>query len=171
LVRPRLAPPSRSPRLAADPLPAAIDEPAERHAWVAQHARVWSAVTLEKVVLVGLLSVIFAQLLPGLRSTNLELFVGLGAFVVINAALTVWAARSGRSVDSLVIAFAVRVAVNFGLVLAAELLLTRGTGDLNADAALFFVVLLSLLTTMHDGFRPVYEVRADSRAREASEAQ
>jgi hypothetical protein len=168
-VRPRLAPPNRTPRLGADPLPTTIDEPAERHAWVARHARVWSAVTLEKVVLVGLLSVIFAQLLPGLRSTNLELFVGLGAFVVINAALSVWAARSGRSVDSLVIAFAVRVAVNFALVLAAELLLDRGAGDLNADAALFFVVLLSLVTTMHDGFRPVFEVRAEQRPGDMSE--
>ena len=43
--------------------------------------------TLEKVFLVGLLTVIFAQTLPGTRPHNLQLLVGTGAFIVVNAAL------------------------------------------------------------------------------------
>ena len=57
-------------------------------AWVAEHGRVRSLVTLEKVMLVGLISLIYGQILPGLRSTNAELFVGLCTFVVINTAIT-----------------------------------------------------------------------------------
>lgn len=159
VVRPRLRPADWAWRIAADPIPAEIDSAAERDAWLAAHGRVLNSATVEKVFLVGLISVIFAQVLPGLRSTNLQLFIGLGTFVVINAAFTLWTARRARGLDSLLAAFGVRVAVNVGLVVLAEFLLGRGDGSLNRVAAVFFVLLLSLLTLLHDRYRPVADVR------------
>jgi hypothetical protein len=160
VVRPRLRLADWPWRVAADPLPAAIDEPAERAAWVASHYRLLSVPTLEKVVLVGLISVIYALVLPSTDVGGVRLFLGLTVFVVFNAAIALWAARAARSVGSLAGAFAARVAVNLGLVVLADWLL-GGVGDrLDTGAAFFFVVLLSLITTLHDQFWPVHEVRA-----------
>jgi hypothetical protein len=60
-LRPRLPAPDWSLRLAADPLPAQIDTAAKRDAWVAAHGRLRSLATLEKVMLVGLVCVIYGQ--------------------------------------------------------------------------------------------------------------
>ncbi len=158
VVRPRTPEPEWPLRLAADPVPEEMDTEAERTAWRRDHARVWSGATLEKVTLVALLSVIFAQTLPGVRSSNLELAVGTSAFVVVNAALVLAAARRDVAWESLAVTFAVRVAVNAGLVLVGSWLL--GSGDLNVSGALFFVTLLSLLTVLHDRWLPVHSVRA-----------
>ena len=86
VVRPRLLPADWSWRVAADPLPEEMDTAAERDAWTAAHVRVWSWSTLEKVVLIGLLSTIYARILPGLEVSDLRMFVGIAAYVVVNAA-------------------------------------------------------------------------------------
>ncbi len=52
-----------------------------------------------------------------------------------------------------------RVVVNLGLVLLARLVL--GASALDLSATLFFVLLVSLLVTMHDRFAPVAVVRAE----------
>jgi hypothetical protein len=61
VIRRRLPPPDWPWRIAADPLPAEIDTAAERDHWVAAHTRVLSAATAEKVVLIGLISVIYGD--------------------------------------------------------------------------------------------------------------
>ena len=93
-VRPRLDAVDWPWRVGADPLPAEMDEARERAAWTAAYGRVWSVATLEKVVLVGLISVIYAEVLPGLDASGLSLFLGLAVFVVVNAGLALWAARA-----------------------------------------------------------------------------
>ena len=49
--------------------------------------------------------------------------------------------------------------VNLVLVLVARLVL--GAGALDLSATLFFVLLVSLLVTMHDRYAPVAAVRAE----------
>ena len=66
----------------------------------------WSTTTFEKVMLVGLLSVIFSQTLPGTSASNIELFVGTAAFVVVNAALVLVAARRSVELESVLLSFA-----------------------------------------------------------------
>ncbi|MEU8818258.1 hypothetical protein [Actinoplanes sp. NPDC048796] len=146
-ARPRLPRPDWSWHVHADPLP-----PRPGTA-----PRLLSAATLEKVVLIGLLSVIFGELLPDLRSTGLELFLGVAAFVVVNAAVTLGIAGTSLKAATMAGAFAARLVLNAGLVLVAAWLL--GRGDLNVGATLFFVVLLSLLTLLDDRYRPAYESR------------
>ena len=113
-------------------------------------------------MLVGLLSVIFAQNLPGLDASNLELFVVVAVLILANTAIVLAAARRQVSFESLVVTFLVRIAVNVGLVILARIVL--GPNDLAVGHTLFFVLLLSLLTSMHDRFQPVYVAR---RARES----
>jgi hypothetical protein len=159
LVLPRLGPPAWPTRIASDPLPETMDEAEERGAWLASHGRVLSAATLEKVVLVGLISVVYGRVLPDVRSTSLQLFVGVSVFVIVNAALVLAFARTGRAIENVTAAFALRVLVNIGLVQLLGWLLGRAGGDSSAGPALFFVLLMSLITTLHDRYLPVHEVR------------
>jgi hypothetical protein len=157
-VKARMPEPDWSPRVTADPLPEEMDTAAERRVWVAESSRVFSAVTAEKVLLVGLLCVVFAQTLPGVRSSDVELFIGMGVFVLANTAIVLAAARREVSHESLAVVFAVRIAVNVALVAVSWFLL--GRGDLNVGTTLFFMLLLSLVTTLHDAWQPVHAVRA-----------
>jgi hypothetical protein len=151
--------------VAADPLPTEMDTAAERDAWVSAHWRVLSAATVEKVMLIGLLCLIYGYVLPGRRSSDLELFVGAAAFVVINVMISLAVARRTASLESALAAFGVRVLLNTALVLAADWLLRRFGGDINTGIAQFFAVLLSLLITLDDRFRPVSQVRMAAQSR------
>jgi hypothetical protein len=157
VVRPRLPAVDHPWRPAADPLPEHIDEAAERDRWVASNSRLRSTGTLEKVALMGLLWVIYAQVLPGVTASTIELFLGVAVFVVLNAAVSIAVGRGGRGLESAVAAFGARVVLNVVLVLLASLLL--GAGDLHRGNAIFFVLLLSLITLLDDRYRPVYEAR------------
>jgi hypothetical protein len=159
VVRPRLLPTDWSWRLAADPLPDEMDTAKERDAWTAAHVRVLSWSTVEKVVLIGLLSTIYARILPGLEVSDLRMFVGISVFVVANAAISIAVAKRTGTREGLAGDFGARVLVNLALVLLARLVL--GAGALDLSATLFFVLLVSLLVTMHDRYAPVAAVRAE----------
>ena len=116
-----------------------------------------TAFTFEKVCLVGLISVIYGQVLLGLETTPTGLFVGLAVLVVVNAAISLAVARGGRGTDSALVAFGLRVVLNVVLVLLARVLL--GARHLDPGAALFFVVMLSLITLLDDRYRPVQDAR------------
>jgi len=157
VVRPRLRPPDWPWRVAADPLPKEMDSAAERDAWTAANVRVWSWSTLEKVVLIGLLSTIYARILPGLEVSDLRMFTGIAVYVLVNTAISIAVAKRVGSREGLAAAVGARALVNLGLVLLARLLL--GPNALDLPATLFFVLLLSLLVTYHDRFAPVAAVR------------
>lgn len=168
VVRPRLPEPDWSWRIAADPLPSGMSTALEQAAWRAEHLRVRSWVTFEKVVLVGLLSVIFAQQLPGVQATGTQVLLAMSVFVVINAAIVLALARRAVTTETLVASFAFRVVVNLGLVLLADRLLV--SGEIHLGNAAFFVLLLSLLTTLFDRFQPVHAWRAEEARPQAPQA-
>ena len=157
VVRPRLPAADHGWTVAPPPLPAEMDSAAERDAWTAAHVRLWSWWTAEKVLLIGLLSTIYARILPDLEVSDLRMFVGISVFVVVNAAISLAVARHIGSRTRLGAAFAARVGVNVGLVLVARLLL--GGGALSLTSTVFFVLLVSLLVTYHDRFAPVAAAR------------
>jgi hypothetical protein len=111
------------------------------------------------VVLIGLLSVIYGEVLPGVQSSELELFVGIAAFVVVNVAISLAVARRAGSAESAAVSFGVRALVNVGVVVGSAWVLNQVGGRLNLAVALFFALLLSLLITLDDRFRPVSQVR------------
>jgi hypothetical protein len=161
LVRPRLDPADHAWQLPAAPLPEAIDEAHERTAYMAQHGRVWSVASLEKVFLIGLLSVIFGSVLPGVRVSSLTLFTWIAIFVLVNAVIGLWVARRSWSTESVLTSFLVRVAVNVGILVAVD---TLRAGSINLTSALFFVLLFSVLVTFYDRYRPVHEYRFSAEA-------
>jgi hypothetical protein len=157
LVRPRLSPPDWPLRIAADPVPAQVATWQQRGAWLAVHGRLLSTATLEKVVLVGLISIIYAEVLPDLDATVTGVFAGLAVLVLANAAVTLALARGGRGTNRALLAFGLRVVVNLAVVLVARALL--GARGIDLGAALFFVAMLSLLTLLDDWYRPVQAAR------------
>jgi hypothetical protein len=158
--RPRLLPADHRWAFTADPLPAELVTTAEQSRAYADSGRVWSFATLEKVVLMGLLSVIFAQTLPGVNASNLQLFFGIAAVVVVNAAFTLALARRSRTLQSIALTVVARTLANVALVAAAEWLVHGPHGgSIDAGATLFFLTMVSLLTTLHDHWYPVMESR------------
>ncbi len=156
LVRPRLRPTDWDWRFRPEPLPEEIDEPEEQSAWRMRYDAVLSLNTAEKVLLLGLVSCIFAQMLPDFDGSTANLFVGVAIVVVANAAITLAAARRRWTVRSTVRAFASRLAMNVALAYVANWFLG---GRLDGYDTLFFLTMISLITTLHDRWRPVHEVR------------
>lgn len=158
IITRKLPPADWSPRLTADPLPTSMDEAAERAALEA-NAPIFDWPLFEKTVLVGFVSVIFAQILPGLQTTPVQLVFGVGLLVVVNALLSHWMARRGRLIETAVRQFILMTGINFGLALAYDVLLLQLGGRLNLANTLFFVLLLTLIVTLFDMYYPVYHVR------------
>lgn len=169
-VRPRQRAPDWSWHVAADPLPAEATTVAGRNRWVAAHHKLLSTGTLDTVVLIGLLWVIYSQVLPGTLTTPGRLFLGTAAFVVVNTAISLWVARTARGAEPVLMAFGFRVLLNSGLVVLAGWLVSQVGGSFNEGNALFFVLLLSLITMLDDRYRPVYEMRFDRAGRGTSAA-
>jgi hypothetical protein len=159
LVRPRLAPTDWSWRFRPEKLPEAIDEPEEQAAWRMRFDAILSFGTLEKVMLLGLVSVIFSQMLPDFTGTPTDVFIGVAAVVVINSGITLAAARRRWTIRSTGLAFLARLGMNIALVLIADPLLGRHNARLDGYDTIFFLSLISLITTLHDRWRPVHEVR------------
>lgn len=156
LVLPRLPDPDWDWRFRPEPLPEEIDEPHEQAAWRMRYDGVLSVATAEKAVLLGLVVVIFGQMLPDFTGSSTSLFIGVGITVAINASLTLAAARRRWTVQSTALAFAGRLAMNVGLATVANLVLGA---RLDGYETLFFLTLISLVTTLHDRWRPVHAVR------------
>lgn len=157
-VRPRLSPPDWSWRVSADAIPADMATWRQRADWTAANSAALSWTTVEKVVLVGLISVIYGEALPGLDAAGWELFLGIGVLVVVNAAISIWSARVQVGTDNAVAAFVARVGINSALAVIAHAALGGDRVDL--AAALFFVAMLSLITLLYDRYLPVHAVRA-----------
>ncbi len=100
VVRPRLPQRDWAWKLEADPLPEGIDEAQERAAFQATHRKVFDAAAVEKIFLIGLISVIFGNVLPGVEASSLQIFVGIAVYAVINSAIGLWSARRGHSWES-----------------------------------------------------------------------
>ena len=168
VVRPRLSPADWAWRFRADPLPEGIDEAHERAAYQAAHRKVFDTTAVEKVFLIGLISVIYGRVLPGVEVSDLQLFLSIAVFVVINSAIGLWRAKRGYSWDSAMVSFGVVFGTNVVLVVIAALLLSGREDRLEVVDTLFFVFLFSILTMLYDRYRPISEYRATAAKRDAA---
>jgi hypothetical protein len=112
---------------------------------------VFDAVLVEKVVFMSLVAVIFAQIIPDVRSSNLGIAIGVAVLVVVNTLVTEWIYRRGHSWQNSFTAFAATLAINLGIVFADSLLSPRR--DAPSRSTLFVVMVLSLLIALYDRYR------------------
>jgi hypothetical protein len=121
----------------------------------------WSPVLLEKVVLLALISVIFSQVLPDIRASNVGIALGVSVLVVANAAISQALRRRGRSWATTVEQFGAMLLVNVGIVAVDALVGRRRDERTPAGNTLFFVLLLSLLIALYDRYRATRDPEAD----------
>jgi hypothetical protein len=145
--RPRLPDADRSWRFAA------------RHAQRLRKQEVWWGDLAEKVLLLGLLAVVFASILPGVTATWLEVAAAAAAIVCANTAISIAYARSERlTLESAGAELALLLAVNLGLVyLASRLIGDRD--DFPVGEGLFFACLGTLILWLYDVYKPLADVR------------
>lgn len=125
--------------------------------------RFWDIDLVEKVVLVGLISVIFAQVLAH-GASPLQVAFGVAVIVVANAAVTQWLAKRGHSWTTTGSLFAAMLLVNVGVVIAYLALLARADRHVNRAATIFFILLLTLIVTCYDRYRPIRKARDRAHA-------
>lgn len=145
--------------LAADPIPADFVLRAEQRSQIEKSHRFIDIALIEKIALVSLLSIIFAQVVPSVKASDIQIAIGVTLLIIINTALSHWLSRRGSGWKSLLQEFVVMTLVNFGLILAAYSLLPRIEGSINLGDTMFFVLLLTLNVTLYDWYRQVYEHR------------
>ncbi len=128
---------------------------AAREGWA---AHIFDRDLVEKVGLVSLLVVIFAQALPGEAVSSPALMAaGATAIIVLNTVLSHWLARHGIGWRNALGQFIVMAAAN--LTIAAAFQLLPGARDLDDTAVTFFVLLLSLIVTLFDRFTAIHMAR------------
>ena len=116
----------------------------------------------EKVVLTGLVSVIFALIVPDVDGTFLRVTFAVSVIVIANAALTQWLSARGWEWDSVMRNFFFTLALNIGIALGYIWLLRRGDDPIDEGGTLFFILLLTLIITLFDRYRHVRAARPDS---------
>jgi hypothetical protein len=169
IVIPRLPKPHHAGwQFAAEPLPRRADTPEERRELVAATRRPFDRVLFEKIALVALVSVIFAQILPGFSGTNVGLSIGVAVIVTLNSVISHWLARKGYGWQSAARQFIILLAINWLIALAGNLLL--GQSLLGTGPSGFLLLLLTLLITLYDYFRPVYTARFELRGKGGGKA-
>jgi hypothetical protein len=112
------------------------------------------------VTLLALLSIIFAEILPTVTLTALEVAIGIVAIVGANTAITARyvrdnAVRAGR--------FAALLVVNLGLIYLGSRLLSDAD-DFPLATGLFFAFLITLLLSLYDLYKPIERARVMSAA-------
>ena len=126
------------------------------------HEPFWSPVLAEKVVLLSLISVIFAQVLPDIRASNAGLAVGVTVLVIANAAVSQALRRRGRSWATTARQFVAMLVINVALVAIDALIGGRSGERTPALTTLFFVLLLSLLIALFDRYRATRDPATDA---------
>ncbi len=130
-----------------------IETPKEKIARKISSEKFFNGALFEKIILISLIGIIFAQVLPEVRSTNLQLAIGTAILVILNTILSHWLARRGNHWKSITQEFIIMAAVNLGLVLSIDYLLPRYNGSINLSNTLFFILLLTLIITLYDRYR------------------
>ncbi len=112
----------------------------------------------EKVILIGLISVVFAHVLNA-RATPLQTAVGVAGFVVVNAGVSHAFVVRGHRWHTAFTQFVSMAAINIGAVAAFVVIRRQLNVDLNQRNTLFLVLLMSLLITLYDRYRTMQERR------------
>jgi hypothetical protein len=142
-------------RIAADPLPDALDTAAKRAAYRAGTWREVDANLVEKVVLTSLVCVIFGEILPGNTASAAQLALVVSGLVVLNSVTSLALSREQISTERVPVDFLAVTALN----LVALLLLRAISSRFVLDHALFFAMLISLIVVLYDRYRPVRDYR------------
>jgi len=158
VVRPRLRPPDHPLEVRSEQLPGGLDRGEVRRAGRLARGKVFDLLLLEKVVLVTLVTTIFASILPGVDASTPQIALAVGLLVTVDSAVGLAAAKVGRGFDAAWSSFLALAAVNLLLVLQVRFVLP-GESRVDLPVTLFFLLLLTLIVSLFDRYAPVNALR------------
>ncbi|MGC4107947.1 MAG: hypothetical protein QM753_16610 [Thermomicrobiales bacterium] len=130
----------------------------EKGVSVARPNHIFTVELAEKVIMFSLISIIFAQILPGVDVKPLSMTLAVATLLVLNLVVSEGLARLGTDFGSAIRQFVIMAVVNSAIVWVVNRVALGGR-DLSLGNTLFFVLLLSLLITFYDRYRPLYKDR------------
>lgn len=133
-----------------------------RRARESEAERIVDEALVEKIVLISLLSVIFAQTLPNVRAQDWEIAVAVAFVITINTAVSHWLARRGSRLAFALQEFVALAVVNLALILVYAILALNSRASIDLRNTLFFALMLTLMVTLFDHYRQVYLMRFSS---------
>ena len=158
----RLPAPDHAFRLEADPLPEYADELNERLA-IGSKGGWFGAGLLEKIILIGFVSVIFSHVL-GIYTSTLVFLIELAVVVAANALFSQMLIKRRVGWESAAVHFVAMLGINSVLAIAL-IWFTRFTGsDVNTANVVFYLLLVTLIVTLYDRYRPIYTARVEHAA-------
>lgn len=137
----------------------------DKETTVARPNRIFTVELAEKIVMFSLISIIFAQILPGVHVRPLYTTLAVATLLVLNLVVSELLARLGTDFGSAVRQFVIMAVVNGAIVWVVNQVALGGR-DLSLGNTLFFVLLISLLITFYDRYRPLYKDRVAELDRE-----
>jgi hypothetical protein len=158
LITRKLPPADRPVTLAADALQPPLPLSSVTQAAADIGSRLLDRELFEKVVLVSLVTGIFGMVLEA-RATELALAIGVAVVVVANAAASQALARRGYTWNSAIRQFLVMLGLNIAIVIAIVIALPLVNGSADLLRTSFFLLLLTIMITMYDRYRPRYMAR------------
>ncbi len=159
LARRRMRPAERSLAFSADAHQPKFTEEQVQMAVVDEARRIVDLALVEKLGLVTLVSISFAQVLPDVQASSLETALGVALVVAINTVLSHVLARRGFGWAFSLRQLAVLGAVNLGVFVAYALLRSRSGSPVGLRSSVFFAVLTTLLVVLYDRYRQVSLMR------------
>lgn len=148
--------PGREVSFAADPTPADLELKDEQRNTKTQADRFADRELIEKIVLISFLSITYAQVLPGIKASNIQIAIGVALLILINTSFSQWLSSRGKGWISIFREFSIMVMANLSLILAASFLLPRIGDSIDIVYTMFFVLLLLVNITLYDQYRQVY---------------
>jgi hypothetical protein len=161
----RLPPTDHPLRLAADPIPAGVAARSEEIVAAPGPFRLTDPAVVEKIALVSLVAVVYAQVLPGVQAGVLSVVLGVIFVIVANAALSTWLTRFGLTRVSSLRQFFALALVNAALIVLYAVLLPGRGGSISLGNTLFFALLMTLIVTLFDRYRPIHAARFEQKGR------
>lgn len=118
----------------------------------------WSAVLVEKAILVALLGGIFANMMPSIDTSLVRVAGAVGILVIVNAGVTQWLRRRGRSWTGALESFLSTLIINYAILMADGFFRQSPVGiqgaiDRVTHTNALLLVLLSFLIAMFDRYR------------------
>jgi len=122
----------------------------------------------EKIAMIGLVSIIFAQVLK-VQADPLQLTIIVSVIVVANAGLSVLLERHGFGPTAALRQFIFTGLLNLGIIAVLALIYNVAGSSFDFATTFTYLLLITLLVTLYDRYRPEYVARfsADEEAASA----
>jgi hypothetical protein len=149
-------------RMPASPWPASYDSDVhnarlgwETPAKTARPTATFGVAFMEKAILIGLVSTIFAMILPGVEAGPLAVIISVAILIAGNTVISELFARREVSWNSAARQFVAMTSVNLALFFVWNALASTDEPPLPIAVTLFSVGLVSLLTVLFDRYRDI----------------